>query len=96
MKKGIYDVGAGFKPAPAIIAGLLFVILFSGCGQNKESPRVVTEVPVEVPAVLPELPQNSYQAQGPVIEPDYSFQPIPDEQQPVLPEVEAKKGPPVD
>ena len=79
-----------------VLGFAVIVFLIAGCGQKKESPRVAAEVPVEVPAVLPELPQNSYQTQGPVIEPDYSFYPIPDEQQPVSPEVEAKKGPPVD
>ena len=74
------------------------VFLIAGCGQKKESSQVVSQQASETVTLQqqPDLPQNSPEANSAATwTPDYSFHPIPDEQEPVSPEIAAKHRTPV-
>ncbi len=70
------------------IAGLFFLIfLAAGCGQKKEAEVPAAVSAPQIPAALPELEQNKiFERSQPRITPNFSFQPMPDEQEPAPPE----------
>ncbi len=81
---------------------LLFlpIFLFTSCGQKKEEAApAVQQAPAALVIQLPELEQNKiYQTnrEADIRPPDYTFQPVPDEQEHPPSEAAANQLPPAD
>jgi hypothetical protein len=78
---------------------VLFLIVSAGCGK-KEAPLPAAEETAAAPAAgeLPELEQNKLYMNNPLVpaEQDTSFEPVPDEQEPLSQEELDLLGPPAD